>query len=57
MVYLDKLWRHVRVRALEIQRQPGSSMRICRCALRVLRDELSRGVEPRPRGLRRATAR
>jgi ribonuclease G len=43
MVYLDKLWRHVRVRALETQ--PGEIVHAdLPLALRVLRDELSRGV-------------
>ena len=43
MVYLDKLWHHVRVRASEAQ--PGSIVHEdLPLALRVLRDELSRGV-------------
>ena len=43
MVYLDKLWHHVRVRAVETQ--PGSIVHEdLPLALRVLRDELSRGV-------------
>jgi ribonuclease G len=43
MVYLDKLWRHVRVRALETP--PGEIVHAdLPLALRVLRDELSRGV-------------
>jgi ribonuclease G len=43
MVYLDKLWRHVRGRALETQ--PGAIVHEdLPLALRVLRDELSRGV-------------
>jgi ribonuclease G len=43
MVYLDKLWRHVRMRALETQ--PGEIVHAdLPLALRVLRDELSRGV-------------
>jgi ribonuclease G len=43
MAYLDKLWHHVRSRALETQ--PGSIVHEdLHLALRVLRDELSRGV-------------
>ncbi|HUI60524.1 MAG TPA: ribonuclease G [Steroidobacteraceae bacterium] len=43
MMYLDKLWRHVRVRANETQ--SGSIVHEdLPLALRVLRDELSRGV-------------
>jgi ribonuclease G len=43
MAYLEKLWRHVRVRALETQ--PGGIVHAdLPLALRVLRDELSRGV-------------
>ena len=43
MLYLDKLWRHVRVRALETQ--PGEMVHAdLPLALRVLRDELSRSV-------------
>ena len=43
MAYLDKLWHHVRVRAT--QTQPGSIVHEdLPLALRVLRDELSRGV-------------
>ena len=43
MVYLDKLWRHVRTRALETP--PGGIVHAdLPLALRVLRDELSRGV-------------
>ncbi len=43
MAYLDKLWRHVRVRALEAQ--PGEIVHAdLPLPLRVLRDELSRGV-------------
>jgi ribonuclease G len=43
MEYLDKLWRHVRVKALETQ--PGAIVHEdLPLALRVLRDELSRGV-------------
>ena len=43
MMYLEKLWRHVRARALETQ--PGQIVHAdLPLALRVLRDELSRGV-------------
>ena len=43
MVYLDKLWHHVRVRAIETQ--AGAIVHEdLPLALRVLRDELSRGV-------------
>ncbi|MGH8140507.1 MAG: ribonuclease G [Steroidobacteraceae bacterium] len=43
MLYLDKLWHHVRARAREAQ--PGSIVHEdLPLALRVLRDELSRGV-------------
>jgi ribonuclease G len=43
MIYLDKLWHHVRVRATEAQ--PGTIVHEdLPLALRVLRDELSRGV-------------
>ncbi len=43
MTYLEKLWHHVRVRALEVA--PGSMVHEdLDLALRVLRDELSRGV-------------
>jgi ribonuclease G len=43
MMYLEKLWRHVRVKALETQ--PGGIVHAdLPLALRVLRDELSRGV-------------
>ena len=43
MMYLDKLWHHVRVRALETS--PGNIVHEdLPLALRVLRDELSRGV-------------
>ncbi len=43
MAYLDKLWRHVRVRALETP--PGQIVHAdLPLPLRVLRDELSRGV-------------
>ncbi len=43
MAYLEKLWRHVRTRALETE--PGGIVHAdLPLALRVLRDELSRGV-------------
>ena len=43
MAYLDKLWKHVRVRATETE--PGTIVHEdLPLALRVLRDELSRGV-------------
>ncbi|TLY77381.1 MAG: ribonuclease G [Gammaproteobacteria bacterium] len=43
MIYLDKLWHHVRARAAEAQ--PGTIVHEdLPLALRVLRDELSRGV-------------
>jgi ribonuclease G len=43
MVYLEKLWRHVRGKSLETQ--PGAIVHAdLPLALRVLRDELSRGV-------------